>query len=170
MVIDPSQRLAPSKLGVTQSSEPVYDAYRIWWNAAEDHVIVNNDGSPRITRMGWVWAQDKWTRPAAGVLAAISQGAETLTIMREGTQQVLRLKGSKEVRLNLLDISKVPEPAWDKETIYLPTADGLYGISRATGEMKWLAHQENTLCLGVVVEGGGVYVATVKGLYRWEGK
>ena len=45
----------------------------------------------------------------------------------------------------------------------------MYGISRATGEMKWLAHQENTPCLAVCVEGGVVYVATTRGLYRYEG-
>jgi hypothetical protein len=157
--------LAPSGSPATLR-EPTRDAYRIFWDAAGDQILVNNNGSPGLTRMGWVYAEGKWVS-TQDLLVAISNGTETLTISGMRNKQVLRLRGMKDVALTLPDITLAPEPAFNKTTVFLPTDLGLYEIDRVTGRQKWVAHQDATPCLSAVTLGDAVYVMSTRGLYRY---
>jgi hypothetical protein len=177
-VIAPSDAPREVRVGAT------YSPCRLWWNAASGELVANTDGvGGNGGPSGWSYSGEQWRGGTA--LLALSRGDETLTLERPGgarggrgippggaiavpaPQVLLRLTKSKEVTLTLSELSKMPEPAWDAKRIWMPLNTGLYAISRETGEMKWVAHQDQTPCLVAVEEKGVVYVATTRGLFRY---
>jgi hypothetical protein len=164
--------------------EPLYEPYRLWWDGTSGRLIANNDGiMGNAMPSGYAVAEGKWVGSRTGL--ALSRGAETLTMepvptergrgaagggAAEVPQVRLRLTGSKEAVLTLAELKKLPEPAWDAKDVWLPLNTGLWRMSRETGAMTWVAHQDKTACLVAVEEKGVVYVATTKGLYRYRAR
>jgi len=164
--------LAPTSREATLQSEPVYDAYRLWWDAINRQLYVNSfvpmvRGS--YAKHCWVFKQNKWERLAQKSeipICIVSNDTETLRVQTDGKKLALEfIATSNEICWPFLLPGFVGEPAWDAARIWIPTYIGLYEVNRNTGKVKWLAHQDGTQCLAALRYMGRLYVATNRGLY-----
>jgi hypothetical protein len=183
--LDPKQgkvtTLAPSGPEAGHG-EPLREPYRLWWDGARGQLIATNDGiTGNAPPRGYALAEGKWS--GSRTWLALTRGTETLTLEAvapdrgggrggagaapDAPEVRLRLTGSKEAVVTLAELRKMPEAAWDAKSVWLPLNTGLWRISRATGEITWVAHQDRTACLVAVEAKGYVYVATTRGLYRY---
>ncbi len=89
--------------------------------------------------------------------------------------EVKRLKPIRDDRGELCEILRSDDPlllttrdaAWDAKRLWLPTVAGLYELDRATGEMRCLAHKDDTPVYTVLKDGGWLYLGAKDGIYRY---
>jgi len=176
-VLDPATDavsvLAPTVREARLTSEPVYDVYRVWWDSVHARLFANAYflyGSViRPSSLGWFQSGNRWLPVPAGepfLRYIISDGDEALQMSIAGKTAVFEfLKAQHKVQWAYPLPVLIGEPAWDNDRIWVPAHTGLYELDRATGNARWLAHQDDTACLAVLRHGGKLYVATTRGLY-----
>ena len=165
--------LAPTSRRATFSTEPVLDAYRVWWDSVNSRLLVNNFFLYESVRgyqpHRWVLTDRTWRRIGTKEVFprfVVSDGKESVQMRIDGRDCIFEFLGSGETircRLPLPDL--VGEPAWDSTRLWAPTYMGLYEINRLSGHAEWVAHQDHTQALAALTHEGRLYLATTRGLY-----
>jgi len=176
-VLDPATDtvsvLAPSSRDAKRQEEPL-GVSRLRWDAATPRLYAYFnpypfEEYPKVSRQfSWTPQKRAWqsySKNDAPWLTT-SQGDEAILVRPKGTQSVFEFpKTGQQVIATVSLPSTMGEPAWDANRIWVPTASGLYEVDRATGDVRWVAHQDGNPFFSLLKAHGRLYIATARGLY-----
>jgi hypothetical protein len=172
-VSDAVSVLAPSRRDAKGDTEPL-GVSRLRWDAATPRLYAYFNPYPVYEypklrgKFSWTPQSKTWEkyRMKDAPWLVASQGDEALLVRTPGEKSVFEfLRTGRKVTAAIPVPSMIGEPAWDQTRIWVPTASGLYEIDRATGNVRWVAHQDGNPFFSLLKADGRLYVATARGLY-----
>ena len=164
--------LAPSSRTATLSEEPVWGAYRIWWNGTTGNLYVNDFFISTNSHLGNAWQQtpESWSRLPSKLRIprfVLTRNGETLQGIVENEKLTFAfLDSGQKLTCDIPLPELTGEPDWDAHRIWVPGFMGLHEVNRQTGHVNWLAYKQGISAVSVLKHERKLYVATTEGLYR----